>query len=236
MRNSQNNDAPAAIGTLATALAGLLPRGAAVCVKPITKSASAFSYDVEREAVAGAVEARQREFVTGRACARSALIALGWRGGPIPAGKDRAPLWPPGYVGSITHAAGCAAAVAARTPHVLSIGIDVEANTPLSAAVEAMVLNDDDCPLHVARIAGKLVFVAKEAVYKAYYPRVGAFLDFSDVSVAFDVSRWGRFEAHLRNANLPPLCGLRRLEGCWTEAGGRLAALLILQSDGPELR
>ena len=66
--------------------------------------------------VAKAVPKRINEFAAGRACARRALATFGMPGAVLLAAPDRQPLWPTGFVGSITHTAGfCAAAVAPRS-------------------------------------------------------------------------------------------------------------------------
>jgi 4'-phosphopantetheinyl transferase EntD len=60
----------------------------------------------EADLVADAVEKRRREFVTTRRCARQALAQLGVPPVPIRPGPGRAPVWPAGVVGSLTHCAG----------------------------------------------------------------------------------------------------------------------------------
>ncbi len=86
----------------------------------------------EREAVAGAAQTRVEQFTAGRVCSR---IALGRLGVPTTTPglrrEDRAPIWPPGFVGThVAHGhAWCAAAVA-RAEDVRSIGIDLEPATP----------------------------------------------------------------------------------------------------------
>src|SRR5690348_12722868 len=69
----------------------------------------------EHEYVANSIRSRQDEFRTGRYCARKALHRLGIPAISIPAGSNREPIWPYGYIGSITHCNGfCAAAVARK--------------------------------------------------------------------------------------------------------------------------
>ena len=45
---------------------------------------------------------------------------------PYCPGQDRAPLWPDGFVGSISHARGVCAAVAASRADAASLSLDVE--------------------------------------------------------------------------------------------------------------
>jgi 4'-phosphopantetheinyl transferase EntD len=69
----------------------------------------------EAAAVARAVAKRREEFAAGRLCARRALERFGIARVVLPAAHDRQPLWPPGFLGSITHTEGFCAAVAAAS-------------------------------------------------------------------------------------------------------------------------
>src|SRR5918999_1195721 len=101
-------------------------------------------YSVEAAAVAGAALERRREFATVRYCARRALRRLGVPAAPIVPDADRAPRWPDGVVGSMTHCAGYRAAVVARTGELRGVGIDAEPHAPLPADVFDFVLRDDE--------------------------------------------------------------------------------------------
>ena len=46
---------------------------------------------------------RLSDFATGRYCAMKALEQFGIQDAIIPIGEDRAPIWPEGIVGSISH-------------------------------------------------------------------------------------------------------------------------------------
>ena len=148
----------------------------------------------------GAVAARRAEFATARACARQALRNLGLPAGPILRGDKREPLWPTGIVGSITHCTGYRAAAVARADEVLTIGIDAEPNAAIEARVAARVLDDAER----AWIAGappgihwdRLIFSAKESVYKAWFPLTQRWLGFDEAHVAIDPGA-GAFEARL---------------------------------------
>src|SRR4051812_41020395 len=78
-----------------------------------------------------AVARRRAEFLAGRYAAAMALEALGcpspWEVGRR---EDRAPSWPAGFVGSITHGGGLVAAALARSDDCAGIGIDVELVVP----------------------------------------------------------------------------------------------------------
>lgn len=134
----------------------------------------------ERRAIAGAVVSRRREFATTRALARAALAQAGGPVVALPVGPDRAPCWPPGWVGSLTHCEGLRAAVVAPAEAVAAIGIDAEPLSVLGTSVAAAVLDSDE-----RRLAAELgphgpvtVFSAKEALFKAWYPATKRWLDF----------------------------------------------------------
>lgn len=154
----------------------------------------------ELAVVAGSVPSRRREFATVRACARSALAALGVEAVSILPGPGGAPRWPAGFVGSMTHCPGFAAAAVARTTDLAGLGIDAEPNEPLPVGILPDVANlgelvrwpsDAHRPVHWDR----LLFSAKEAVYKAWYPWTGVWLDPLDIAV--DLRPDGSFRAGL---------------------------------------
>lgn len=81
-------------------------------------------YPEEEAVLEGASDHRRREFATVRSCARRALSRLGVERGPLVPGAQRAPVWPSGVVGSLTHCDGYRAAVVGRVSSVISLGID----------------------------------------------------------------------------------------------------------------
>lgn len=124
----------------------------------------------EEAHVARAVPARRQEFAAGRACARAGCVALGREPAVIPVGQHRAPVWPPGIVGSVSHSAGwCIAAVASLASHS-GIGIDIEVGR-VSVRILPMVLTKAERDLAVRcsdpALHATVVFSAKESIYKA---------------------------------------------------------------------
>lgn len=161
----------------------------------------------EAAAVAGAGAERRREFGTVRWCARTALRQLGVPAVPILPDGDRAPRWPVGVVGSMTHCAGYRAAVVARSGELSGVGIDAEPHAALPPDVLDFVLRGEE-RARLAELADadpglhwdRLVFCAKEAVYKAWFPLTGRWLEFEDVSITVRLD--GTFAARLRGADL----------------------------------
>jgi 4'-phosphopantetheinyl transferase EntD len=151
---------------------------------------SAAIFPEEEALIKGAVAPRRAEFATARACARQALALIGVPAGPILRGAKREPVWPPGIVGSITHCTGYRAAAVARATETLTIGIDAEPHAPIPERVAARVLDDDERAWMTTAPAGihwdRLVFSAKESVYKAWFPLARRFLDFDEATLAID--------------------------------------------------
>ena len=154
--------------------------------------------------VARATEKRRQEFTTGRECARGALAALGVAAAPILRGYRGAPQWPDGVVGSITHCDGYCAAAVARSQDLLAIGLDAEPNAPLPGGVlELVSLPAERARLRELAVASpamgwdRLLFCAKEAVYKAWFPLTGKWLGFADADITID-ARERTFTARLQ--------------------------------------
>ncbi len=192
-------------------------------------------FPAEEAVVGRAVEKRRREFVTGRACARRALGLLGVEPGPVPAGARGEPLWPTGVVGSITHCSGYRASAVGRESEILTIGIDAEPHEPLPQGLLADVARPEELePLaELARAEpaihwDRLLFSAKESVYKAWFPLAERWLGFEDAVLEID-PEGGTFAARLLVAG-PVVAGaeLARLQGRWlVESGLVLSAIAI---------
>ncbi|MCO1574762.1 4'-phosphopantetheinyl transferase superfamily protein [Crossiella sp. SN42] len=174
---------------------------------------TAYLLPEEHAAVERAVERRRKQYTQARTCARRALAALGLPEQPILRGPKREPLWPNGIVGSITHCEGyCAAAVADRAG-IRSVGIDAEIHDVLPPGVQRMVA----VPAEQEWLAGagdglhwdRVLFSAKESVYKAWFPITGAWLGFQDAELTFD--REGGFRARILIE--PPVVDGYRVDG-----------------------
>jgi enterobactin synthetase component D / holo-[acyl-carrier protein] synthase len=173
----------------------------------------------EEDLVAKAVEVRRREFVTARRCAREALAKLGYAPAPIRSGPKREPRWPAGVVGSITHTAGFRAAAVAPRSVLASVGIDTEQNGRLPDGIEEAITVPGEREMLAALGRAfptthwdRLLFSAKESIYKAWYPLTGRWLGFEDARVTIDPN--GTFAAKLlidgtRKDGGPPLTELR---------------------------
>jgi 4'-phosphopantetheinyl transferase EntD len=151
-------------------------------------------FPAETALVARAVAKRRLEFTTVRVCARAALGRLGLPPVPILPGTRGAPTWPDGVVGSMTHCAGYRAAVVAHGRHAFGLGVDAEPNAPLPTGVLAVVSRpeerawlSDHAALRPSVHWDRLLFSAKESVYKAWSPLTGGlWLDFQEASLTVD--------------------------------------------------
>jgi 4'-phosphopantetheinyl transferase EntD len=138
---------------------------------------------------------RRAQFIAGRTLARLALARLGFAATALPRAGSGAPLWPRGCVGSITHCGAGADAwcgvVVARTLDRRALGLDAEPDEPLAPGLLPRVLGPADRMADDGGdgVLAKLVFSAKESVYKALHPLTGHPLDFHDVGVALDHRR-----------------------------------------------
>ena len=170
------------------ALSRHLPAGVASSSGPIAATHAPLAA-AERAATARMSASRLQEFAAGRAHARTVLLSLGLQAPVVPVGADRAPLWPQGFVGSISHGGELVVAVAAPSTVLRAIGIDLEPRLPLDSELLSRVCRPEEVrrlqaspdPLQRA----KLIFSAKESVYKCVAPLMGLFLEFEDLEVVF---------------------------------------------------
>ncbi|WP_309500930.1 4'-phosphopantetheinyl transferase superfamily protein [Bradyrhizobium arachidis] len=209
----------------------LLPSNVVVRTCPGTWNGGAELLPTEEGAVATAVDRRRHEFAVGRACARAALSELGVPPCPIPSGLHREPLWPPAVVGSITHCPGfCAAAVAFRASYH-SIGIDAEIDEALPPGLLAYIAVDEEQSWLTGAPGDihwdRLLFSAKESIFKAWFPLTGAWLGFQDAMVTFTANDHA-FRARLSRP-LPHTCGgTRELRGRFMFADGLIFTAVLV--------
>jgi 4'-phosphopantetheinyl transferase EntD len=197
---------------------------------------AAMLFPAEHAVIARARERRRREFATARGCARTALARLGQP--PVPILPDRlgAPQWPAGVAGSITHCRGYRAAAVAPTRAVVSLGLDAEPNRPLRDSGILDIIARDEERARLGELAAalpgvcwdRLLFCAKEAVYKAWYPLARCWLDFTSADIVID-PRAGTFTARLLVPG-PPVAGspLTTLRGRWLASRGLLVTTVVV--------
>ncbi|MEV4297124.1 4'-phosphopantetheinyl transferase family protein [Microbispora rosea] len=180
-------------------------------------------FPAEEAVIARAVDKRRREFTTVRHCARAALERLGVAPGPILPGERGAPRWPEGVVGSMTHCAGFRGCAVAHATDLLTIGLDAEPAAPLPDGVlDAIALPEERAGIR--RLGpevcwDRLLFSAKESVYKAWFPLTHRFLEFHQARIELDPA--GRFTATLLVAPPSTVTGpLTGFTGRWVRHDG----------------
>lgn len=132
---------------------------------------------------------RLADFSTGRYCALKALEQLGIHDAIIPIGEDRAPIWPEGIVGSISHCDSLTGAIVAKSSDHISLGLDVEEIGRVTLDLWDLVFTENE-KKYIAGLSDEdklvqstAIFTIKEAFYKFQYPLTKTFLDFLDVEV-----------------------------------------------------
>ncbi len=160
-------------GTLAAAAARLaLPPGAALRFAAVDDAGGPLPAQLR-----GAAPRRQRGFLAGR---RAAALALG-AGGTVGIGADGLPDWPAGWIGSITHTDDIAAAVVAPAAAAAIIGIDLERIVAPALADELadLIAPEGLTAANPRDVELTCAFSAKEALYKALFPRTRQFREFT---------------------------------------------------------
>lgn len=199
----------------------------------------AILFPEEEKLIEQALDKRRREFTTARVCARTALSRLGLPPSPILSGLRGEPQWPSGIVGSITHCDGYRAAVVGRAAEVTTIGVDAEPNRALTDSVlETISLPEERAELrrlsarHPRVHWDKMLFCAKESVYKAWFPLTKLWLGFEDALITFDPIA-ETFSAHLLVTG-PNVGGrpLTKLSGRWLVDRGLIVTAIVV---GPDL-
>jgi len=155
----------------------------------------------EEEAALGRVtETRRNEFTLGRQCGRRALGGLGVAAQPILPGPSRQPVWPDGVVGSITHCARWCAAAVACSGSIASLGIDIEEHSALPDGVLESIAAGEELEWVERAESGvawdRLLFSAKESVYKVLFPLTGRWLGFDGARIRIGPEE-GSFQAEL---------------------------------------
>src|SRR6478735_5679527 len=178
----------------------------------------------EAPLVAKSVAKRRNEFVTVRYCARLALSDLGEPAVPILKGDKGQPCWPDGVVGSLTHCEGYRGAVVAHRTRVRALGIDAEPHDVLPKGV----LDAVSLPTERAEMAGlptglhwdRILFCAKEATYKVWFPLTHRWLGFEDAHITFEVDASGTAGAFTSRILIDPAAEsgppLETLSGRWS--------------------
>ena len=137
---------------------------------------------------------RKEHYRSGRICAGEVLSKLGTLGQPVLRDpQTREPLWPEGISGAITHSGNWAAAAAGKTSEVSGIGIDLE---DLERQVDSRISRHvcipeeqkwlQECGEDFLEQNLKIIFSAKESIFKAFFPYTRTYLHFHDARILME--------------------------------------------------
>jgi 4'-phosphopantetheinyl transferase EntD len=216
-------------------LAAIVPSGVEVAEVFGDRCDHAALFPGEEAVIRDAAPKRQLEFTAVRACARQAMERAGLQPVPILPGPSGAPAWPRGVVGSMTHCGGYRACAVGRAELFAAIGIDAEPHDALPSRVLAMVAGQSERAA-LAKLAARapgicwdrILFSAKESVFKAWYPATGRWLGFAGAEVTIDPA--GTFAASLLVPGPHPI---DRYHGRWIVERGLLATAVVVPAGGP---
>ena len=161
-------------------------------------------YPEEQECIRKAVPKRRREFTAGRLCAREVLFRLGIDDFPLLVGPGRDPLWPKNIVGSISHCTNFCVVAATKYRAIKGLGVDVEMAGPLEKSVKELVCTEKEkqwianTPPLIGPDLAKIIFSAKESLYKCLFPLTRKPLDFMDFQVVLN-TQTDEFDVELYN-------------------------------------
>jgi 4'-phosphopantetheinyl transferase EntD len=143
----------------------------------------------ETTALGDVVDKRRWEFAAARALVREGLARFfGLHGFDLLNAEDRSPIWPEGVQGSISHS-DTSVWVALVDASFGTVGIDGEGRDELARDLWHLTLRDEEVacleslPPSIRGRRALLLFCAKEALYKAQYPRSGSFMGYMALRV-----------------------------------------------------
>jgi 4'-phosphopantetheinyl transferase EntD len=221
----------------ATLLSGVLPGVDALAAAEMYDDPPELAPLPEEEPlIAKSVAKRRNEFITVRYCARQALGELGVPPSPILKGDKGEPCWPDGVVGSLTHCKGYRGAAVGRRGKVRSVGIDAEPHDVLPDGVlDAVSLPRERAGLQAMPPGlhwDRILFCAKEATYKAWFPLTHRWLGFEDAHITFDVDDSGTGGGFASRILIDPAAEfgppLEMLSGRWSVRDGLALTAIVL--------
>lgn len=137
-----------------------------------------------------AVKKRRAEYLASRVCIRHALSLWGIEGFILHNDADRAPIWPAGMVGALSHTDGFISLLTGYSSSGKWPGIDCEKviEEANATSLQAIIINADE--KEVMRLSGlsdgvalTVAFSLKESLYKALFPHLRQFMDFEAAEI-----------------------------------------------------
>lgn len=187
---------------------------------------------VEAAGLRRAAPQRRHAFAAGRAAVHQAMRALDIDVRPVLIGADRAPVWPDGLTGSISHSTTACLAAVTHTTTARLLGLDVEEDTPLDANLVPIICTRSErawlsgLPAPLAGQMAKLIFSAKECAYKCQYGQSRTLFGFDTFEITPDPDT-GQFEATFVET-VPGFAAGTRLAGRFAIGDGLIVTAMTL--------
>jgi 4'-phosphopantetheinyl transferase EntD len=184
---------------LAEAARDLLPSTVAIATSDPRRGWSGL-HPEEVPATANMAALRRLEYTAGRKAAHGAMDQLSIHDQPVVNGADRAPVWPEGIVGSISHTSDYCVAAAAYSNDIHTVGLDIEPKRALHPELIYQICNREERvwlaeqPVEQQGYLARLIFSAKECAYKCQYPLTKKLFGFKALNIDLDLEE-GRFGA-----------------------------------------
>jgi len=171
-------------------MAAIAPRNVRTGCRLIGDADEAHLLPEEARSIPARQPAMRRASGAARWIAHRLLADIGITDVAIMRAPSGAPVWPDGIIGSLAHDDDMAVAAVAPVGGIVSLGIDVEPAEPLPDDIFAIVATGADrTGAADPRLAGRILFCAKEAVYKAAFPLDREVLGYEDIAVDLDAGR-----------------------------------------------
>ena len=181
-------------------------------------------FDKEQAELTRMALKRQAGFSSGRWCAHQAQAQLALTPQAVGRAK-RAPVWPDGVHGSITHTERIAAAVVSLDRHV---GIDLERLNRLHEGLYKTLFTENEKAAlsHAGQHADSIMFSAKESGYKAVYPLGHQFIGFHEAEISLNQNEQTFSIRYLGDHK--PNEALNRGQGYWQIADAHVLTLFVI--------
>ena len=187
------------------------------------------------QSLARAVDKRKAEFLAGRYCCKKALASIGVTDFEVVVGENRAPQWPAGVKGAISHNSHHAMVALTCLPNILGIGIDIESvmSTKTMNDIKGVILRETEhdllyVPQARAVVVSSLIFSFKESFFKAAYPSTGYYFDFDAINIDKIDYESKRFYLTVKQDLNPQIRPGMKFDGLFDFVDEQVISLLIL--------
>ncbi len=163
----------------------LCPQGVSLGYRRIEQGDARLLLAEEQRSIVTKALPRRDQSGAARCVARELLAVRGYPDAAIRRSPEGAPLWPHGIVGSLAHDEEVAVAAIGWAADYRALGVDVEPALGLPEEIRALVRHADDRTPSGGdeALMDRLLFCAKEAVYKAVFPLDHVMLNYEDIGV-----------------------------------------------------